>query len=317
MLLIREHKALASTIALLAFMVPALAQRPAATDSPDRTRVEAGASERVLPDVVVLMHDVEENQRKAEAVEKDYIYHSTAMLQQRNNSGQVKKTEANEYDHFWSEGVPVRKLIVKNGKPLSPDELKKEDDKISKDVKKAKEKREKAATEGKPTDPAGNEEITVSRLLELGTFTNPRRVQLNGRDTIAVDYTGDPKAKTRNSAEAAVKNLAGTAWIDEQDSVLSRVEGRFVNSFKVGAGLVVNIQKDTHFVMEQTKVNSEVWLPASIQAEGAARVLLFFNFNGTIRSVDSNYRKFRTTSTVLPVTTQADLPRRSQDPAPQ
>ena len=67
MLLIREHKALASTIALLAFMVPALAQRPAATDSPDRTRVEAGASERVLPDVVVLMHDVEENQRKAEA----------------------------------------------------------------------------------------------------------------------------------------------------------------------------------------------------------------------------------------------------------
>ena len=324
MVQMRVHKTLAGIIALLAWTVPALAQtaaplaaRPGVTDPPDRTAAEPRASERPLPDIVALMHDVEANQRKAEAIEKDYIYRSTEILQQKNSNGQVKKTEVNEYDHFWSEGVPVRKLVVKNGKPLSPEELKKEDDKISKEVAKAKEKREKADQEGKPTDPVGREEITVSRLLELGSFTNPRRVLLNGRDTIAVDYTGDPKARTHNTVEAGVKNLAGTAWIDEQDRMLTRAEGRFVNSFKVGAGLVANIQKDTHFVMAQTKINNEVWLPASVQAEGAARVLLFFNFNGTIRSVDSNYRKFRTTSTVLPVTTQVDPPRTSEHPAPR
>ena len=139
----------------------------------------------------------------------------------------------------------------------------------------------------------------MSRLLELGAFTNPRRVQLSGRDTIAVDYAGDPKAKTRNRAEEVIRDMVGTAWMDEQDHVLARVEGHFVNAFKVGGGLVVNIQKDTRFEMEQTKVNDEVWLPAHIEGQGAARVLLFFNFNGSLRAVESDYRKFRTTSTII------------------
>ena len=64
----------------------------------------------------------------------------------------------------------------------------------------------------------------------------PRRVELNGRDTIAVDYAGDPKAKTRNRAEEVVRDMLGTAWVDEQDHVLARVEGHFVNAYKIGAG---------------------------------------------------------------------------------
>ncbi len=54
-------------------------------------------------------------------------------------------------------------------------------------------------------------------------------------DTIAVDYAGDPKAKTRNRAEDVIRDMAGTAWVDEQDRVLTRVEGHFVNTFKIGS----------------------------------------------------------------------------------
>jgi hypothetical protein len=271
---------------------PAVGAETAAT-KPDE-------GERPLPDIPALMHAVEVNQRRSEAVEKDYMYRSVHTQAETDGHGGVKKTETEEYDVFWVEGVPVHRLTKKNGKELSADEQKKESEKIDKTVAKAKERRAKADEKGTETDPHGHELITVSRLLELGSFTNARRVQLNGRDTIAVDFAGDPKAKTRNRFEDVIRDMAGTAWMDEEDRMLVKAQGHFVNNFKVGGGMLVNIQKGTNFSMEQRKVNNEVWLPAMAEGKGAARALLFFNFNGTFRAVESDYRKFKATSTILP-----------------
>jgi hypothetical protein len=258
------------------------------------------AVERPLPDVPALMRSVEVNQRASEAIEKDYLYHSLQSGEELDGHGRVKKTETKEYDIFWVNGVPVHRMTKKDGKELSAGEQKKEEEQIDKDVAKARERRAKADEKGTESDPRGNEMVTVSRLLELGSFTNARRVQLNGRDTIAVDFTGDPKAKTKNRFENVIRDLAGTAWVDEQDRVLVKAEGHFVNSFKVGGGMVVNIQKGTNFSMEQKKVNNEVWLPAVVKGQGSARALLFFSFNGRVQAVESDYRKFKATSTVLP-----------------
>src|SRR6266702_4239776 len=272
------------------------------------TRPDETTGSSPLPDVVALMRDVEANQRKFEAVQKDYIFRSFTTENEFDGNGRTKKATVTEADHFWINGVPVHRIVKKNGKDLSPAEIAKENEHIDKEAAKGREKREKADANGKETTPRGDDEITVSRLLELGAFTNARRVQLSGRDTIAVDFTGDPRAKTRNRAEGIVRDLVGTAWIDERDHVLVKVEGHFVDAFKVGGGLLVNVKKDTRFAMQQTKINDEVWLPASFEGQGGARVLLFINFNGSVRAICSDYRKFRATSTILPGVTQIDPP---------
>jgi hypothetical protein len=256
--------------------------------------------ERPLPDIPSLMEEVLKNQRKEEAVRKDYLFHELQVSRETDGHGGVKKTETKDYDIFWVSGVPVQRLVKKDGKELSADEQKKENERIDKEVAKAKEKREKADSEGKDTDPRGNEEITPSRFLALGTFTNPRRVELNGRDTIAVDYAGDPKAKTKNRAEEVVRDLVGTVWIDEEDRMIVKLEGHFVNAFKIGGGLVVNVQKDTNFAMQMKKVNGEVWLPVEVSGHGAIRFLLVMNFRGDEQAIFSDYKKFKATSTILP-----------------
>jgi hypothetical protein len=262
--------------------------------------VKTDEGDRPLPDIPALMHSVEVNQRASEAIEKDYLYRSIVTDQQLNGHGELKKTETAEYEVFWVEGVPVHRLVKKNGKELSTDEQKKESERIDKDAAKAKERRAKADEKGKESDARGNELMTASRTLELGSFTNVRRVQLNGRDTIVADYAGDPKAKTRTKFEDVVKDLTGTVWVDEQDRVLVKAEGHFVNNFKIGGGLVVNIQKGTNFLAEWRKVNNEVWLPAGVEGQGSAHALLFFGLNGRLQAVDSDYRKFKATSTILP-----------------
>jgi hypothetical protein len=278
------------------------AQTPSAPESvqvPAQAKVDE-LVERPLPDIPELMRAVEVNQRASEAVEKDYLYRSVQTQEETDGHGGVKKTETREYDIFWVNGVPVHRMTRKNGKELSAEEQKKESEQIDKEVAKAKERRSKADEKGAETDPQGHDLVTVSRLLELGSFTNARRVRLNGRDTIAVDFAGDPRAKTKTRFEDVIRDLAGTAWVDEQDRMLVKAQGHFLNNFKVGGGMVVNIQKGTNFSMEQRKVNDEVWLPAMMEGQGSARALLFFSFNGRFRAVESDYRKFKATSTILP-----------------
>lgn len=255
---------------------------------------------RPLPDIPTLMREVESNQRAEETREKDYLYQLVVTAQELDGHRSPKKTETRQYDVFWLEGVEIYRMTSKDGQALSPKEQKKESERIDKEVAKAKERRAKADAEGEETDSHGNEEITVSRLLELGRFTNPRRIMLNGWDTIEVDYAGDPKAKTQNRAETVIRDLVGTVWVDEQDHVLVKAEGHFVNSFKVGAGLVMNIQKGTSFGMEQKKVNNEVWLPALFEGHGEARAFLIFHMSGNMLGVASDYRKFKASATILP-----------------
>jgi hypothetical protein len=162
----------------IGFALPQSGTPPVSQEGQETAGTKPDEGERPLPDIPALMHSVEVNQRASEAIEKDYMYRSVQTHDETDGHGGVKKSETMEYDVFWVNGVPVHRLTKKNGKELSADEQKKESDKIDKEVAKAKERRAKADEKGSETDPRGHEVVTVSRLLELGSFTNARRVQL-------------------------------------------------------------------------------------------------------------------------------------------
>ncbi len=255
---------------------------------------------RPMPDIAALMHAVEAHQRADELRERDYIFTEAVTLDRTDKHGALSKRETSTAQIFWLRGVPVRKLLSKNGQPLSPDELTKEDERIDKEVRQAIERRAKNESKGEQTDPRGHEEVTVARLLELGTFANPRRQVWNGRDTVVVDYLGDPHAKTRNRAEDVIRDLAGTVWIDQTDQEIVRTEGHFLRSFKIAGGLLASISEGTHFTFEQGKINNDVWLPEEITGSGDARFLLLFNFHGNLHVRYTDFRRFHASSTLLP-----------------
>jgi hypothetical protein len=251
------------------------------------------------------MRQVEANQRLAESVEKDYLYREDSTLNELDKSGAVKKSEERAFEIFYIDGIRVARLVRKDNKDLSPDEIARENARIDKQVAKAKQRRARADADGKETDSDGRDEITVSRILELGTFSNPRRILVAGRPTIEVDYTGNPNAKTHNAGEGAIKLITGIVCVDEQDKFIQHAEGRFIDNYKVGGGLVADISKGTSFAATNTKINDEVWLPSHAEAHGHIRYLLFFSINGDAKITTSGYKKFKATSTILPNITVA------------
>ncbi len=289
---------LLAALPLAAQTAPPPSQQP--TPAAAQTATEPAPAERPIPDISTLMRQVEAHQYAAEAAEKDYIYRMSNTFDEIDGSGKVKKTASREFEVFWLNGVRVARLLKKDGKELSADEKKKEDERIDKEVAKAKERRDKADAQGHQTDSAGHDEISFARMLQLGTFSNPRRQTVNGRPTILIDFAGDPKAKSHNESEAAFKELAGTVAVDEQDKAIQHLEGHFANTFKIGGGLVADIRKDTSFKADFRKINDEAWLPEAVDGSGHARVMLFFTLNGNLHSRTSDYRKFKATSTILP-----------------
>ncbi len=287
----KRHMLRFAVIFLVMSSLPLRAQNDKAAGKPD---------EKPLPDIIALMREVEENERKSESIEKDYIFREDSVVNELKKDGSPKKSEERAYEIFWISGVRIARLVRKDGKDLSPDELKKENDRIDKEVAKAKEKRAEADSEGKETDSHGRDEVTLSRILELGSFSNPRRVLVAGRPTILLDYNGNPDAKSHNAAEAIFKVLTGLVAVDEQDQAVQHVEAHFTRDYKVGGGLVADVKAGTAFSATNNLINNEVWLPSHAEAQGRLHYLLFFSLNGDAHIQVSDYRKFKTATTILP-----------------
>ncbi len=289
-----QHRVAAALLIAGLSCVPVRAQTSAPVAA-----TESATEEKPLPELHQLILDLDRNQKAAEAAAENYTYHLHKVEESVDGKGNVKKTESSDSESLTVQGISVNRTVARDGKPLTPDEMKQENERIDKEVAKAKERRAKADAKGRTTGARGEDLITASRFLELGKFSNERREPLNGRPTIVVDYAGDPNAKTHNPAENVVRDLVGTIWIDEADRTMVRAEGHFLNDFKVLGGLAIDIRKGTNFSFRTKKINNEAWLPEQIDADGHVRALLFVGFTGRFHMTASDYRKFHATSTIV------------------
>ncbi len=253
-----------------------------------------------LPDSRALLTEVARNENRMEALRNDYTYHVHMVQEELRKDGGVKKAEVTDSESLTINGIRVNRVVARDGKPLTPEEQAKENARLDGEAAKGRDRRTKASAKGEETDDRGNPIVSLARILELGTFSNERREDVNGRSAIVLDYAGDPNAKTRSAVENVMRDLVGTVWIDEADHVLVRAQGHFLNDFKIGGGLVADVHKGSHFAFEATRVNEGVWLPARIDGEGSIRLLLVAGLSGRLHLVTSDYRRFRTSATILP-----------------
>jgi hypothetical protein len=251
-----------------------------------------GASDpAALPDAATMLREVEAHQKQLDKVRENYTFRAVQTTRQLDSSGNTKKVETEEHEVFFVNGERVEKLVRKDGKDLTPDQARKEQDRVNKEVLKI----------SKPgySNP-DKDEITVSRLLQIVTFSRPRRVGLNGRDTIAFDFAGDPHAKTHGRGEDALKKVSGTIWIDEADREVSRMSATLDENYHVGFGLLASVAKGSNVVFDQALIRNEAWLPTAIALHLQARALLVAGFRAEIDIRFDQYKKFQTDAVQQP-----------------
>jgi hypothetical protein len=242
-----------------------------------------------IPDIRTLMLQVQDHQRQLDKIRENYTYREFVQTDDLDSNGNVKKTETEENEVFYVNSHHITRLVKKNGRDLTPDEQKKEQERVTKQVEKASKLEPGKSLEGG--------EISISRILAIMKASNPRRVSLNGRDTIAFDFVGDPHAQTHGMVEDASKKIAGTLWVDEKDRQVAHLTVHFDDNFRVGGGLVATVQKGSSFEFDQALVNNELWLPTAGQAHLQARVMLLKGYRQNVRFKDSDYQRFHADAT--------------------
>lgn len=240
--------------------------------------------EKPIPDIRQLMKEVMEHQKKLEKVRENYTYTSLQTVQDIDRNGKVTKTETREAEDFFVNGHIIERTVKKNGKPLAGRDLEKETDRVTKLVEKAQKT--------PPGQPIEGPSVSISRVLEIMDVRNPRREQFRGRPTITFDFSGRRDAKTHGMVEDASKKLKGTIWVDEADRQVAHMEVSFVENFRIGAGLLANIQKGSNFRFDQAPVNQGLWLPTGGEGAVQARVLLLKNMRQHFFERDYDYKVF-------------------------
>jgi hypothetical protein len=249
-----------------------------------------------LPDIPALLRSVEQHQAEVDRLRDEYTCRQQQRMVIYDKKGKVKKTEERISNVFFVHGQPIETLLSKDGKPLNDADLKKEQDRATKEAVKIS---------AEPPDKRDHQdEISVSRVLAITRFSNPRRIVEGGRSLVVVDFEGDPHAKTRNRSESAVKHVRGTVWIDEEAREVSRLRATVDDPLKIGYGLLAKIDTGSNFALQQAFIRNETWLPTSFNARFDGKAALFVGFHVELAVHFDQYQKFHASTTE-----QTKLPR--------
>jgi len=249
-----------------------------------------------------LIRRTAQNDMENDKRQRDYTYIQREEQHRLDGKGEVKSTETKTSEILEIYGEQVERLIAKDDKPLSEKDAAKEEEKIQKLIDKRKNEsdsdREKRL---KREEKDRQEELQfVHEVADAYNFRFVGTEKLNGRDNYVVD--ADPKPGYQPTAKDA-KVLTKTrfrVWIDKEDSQVAKLDAEFIDTFSIGLFLA-RLHKGSHFVIENTRVNDEVWLQRHIAVKLDARVALLKNFNYEVDVSDRDYKKFRTDTKIVSI----------------
>lgn len=260
-------------------------------------------SNEPLPDIPALLDSVKKNEDEVDNILEKYAYTETIVRKEIANDGQVREKESEEFELTFYKGNRIRRMIAKNGKPLTPNEEADETKRIEKRLRniekkeaekarKAEKEREVAQDTAGPPDDERGQRISIADVLKASKLVNPRRERFRGRDVIVFDFEPLPGYKPQKNFEKFFGKTAGAIWVDASDKQVARVEARLVESYKVGGGLLASLKEGATFVLEQERINNEIWLPTRADINLGVKVLLVKGINVNSTVTYGNYKRF-------------------------
>jgi hypothetical protein len=243
---------------------------------------------------------VELDKREIE-VARNYTFLQLQEQREFDGSGQLKKTESTTFDVTLLEGSPYRRVIARDGKPLSPKEEAKEQEKLRKSIedrrRETPEQRSQRIAEWERKQEKQREPLReIPEAFDLKLAGEER---IDGLETWMIDATPKAGYKPKSQASSIFPKVRARFWIDKQYHWV-KVDMESLDTISFG-GFLIRMGKGSHLLFENTRVNNEVWLPKQIAIRGSVRIALVKVFRGEYVFQYSNYRKFQTDSRVVTI----------------
>jgi hypothetical protein len=273
-----------------------------ASRTPDRLPNASFPATLTQDQIRDLIRQAADNDMQNDKKQRDYTYVERDEEKRLDGKGKVKSTETKTYDVMEIYGEQVQKQIAKDDKPLSEKDAKKEDDKLQKLI----EKRRKESPEDrkkrleKEEKDREDERKFVSEVADAYNFKFDGIESIDGRQDYVIE--GDPKPGYQPHMKEAkiLPKLRFRVWIDKEEKEWKKVDIQFIDTASWGL-LLLRIHEGTRVVIEQVRVNDEVWLPQHVAVKASVRLALLKNFDVALDDTFRDYKKFRADTKILPL----------------
>ncbi|MFP5238034.1 MAG: hypothetical protein ACLGSD_19225 [Acidobacteriota bacterium] len=231
-----------------------------------------------LPDPHELLQRALANEKKLAVEQERYECRVTTQTIQTDKNGKVKKDETEVDDQFYVNGMEIDRTLSKNGKELTGDGARKEDERVMKKTVKYSDKAYADKQQAK-------QDQQVEDFMAAMQLENGHREIVNGRSVLFYDIVPNPHFDAKNLNQKFATAMQGKIAVDEKTGEMIDLNIKSVRDIKIGGGLLANLHKGFWLHVHQSAHPDGVWLTDLAEGSGDARAMLFihpyFRFKST------------------------------------
>lgn len=231
---------------------------------------------------------------------KDYTWTARLIEKHLDSKSNVKSEDSRAWETIVLSGEPYRRMLERNGKPLSAEEQRKEQEKLDKTVAKLdhetpEQKEHRLAEYDKQRQ---KDREFLLEIPSIYDFHLEGDAQIDGHPAWVITATPKTGYEPKRRDARPLMKVKGKIWIDKAEYQWLRLEAETTDTISYGFFLA-RLNPGAKLVFEQTRVNDEVWLPKREYVSGSGRIGLLKKIAMSQELTWSNYRKFQVESKVV------------------
>ena len=230
----------------------------------------------------------------------DYTWVARSRERHFDSHNHVTSEHQEAWETIILDGQPFRRTLERDGRPLPPEEQRKQQQKLDKATAKLA-----SETPEQKQHSAANYEKTRRRerefLLEIPDAYDLHldgSDKIDGRDVWVVSGTPKPGYRAKSRDGAALLKIHGKMWIDKVGYQWVRLEAHTAETISFG-WFLLRLDPGATLTLEQARVNDEVWLPKRWYMSGSGRIGLVKRITEDQEITWSDYKKFQVESKVV------------------
>jgi len=204
---------------------------------------------------------------------RDFFDHEVNAQKQDHSLWSYHETKREDgklklYDVYQTRQGEIDRLIAVGGRPLTSDQLAKEDSRIQgviSDPALVRQKQKKQHDDGEQ----------AHKLMRMFPDAFHFRYDGNDRGLVRLRFSPNPNFRPPDRGALVFHHMEGTVLVDADQKRLAAIDGTLTSEVKFFGGLLGHLEKGGTFNVEQMQVAPQVWEVSVMHVHMTGKALLF------------------------------------------
>lgn len=246
-------------------------------------RVVAGAATAISADEIMRRALERAEQSARDAGRPRYCYSRLTVNEEVDDTGKVTQRQEKLYEVSVDSGASYLKLLRVNGRSLSPNQLKRQEEQ-------ERHNRQQFMTSRTPQGGDNRENFLTPEIVAKYKFQLIDFAAVNGRPAYAIAF--QPKSSdlpVKQLVDRLLNHVSGMIWIDAQEFEIAKADVHLDAELSLWGGMIGSLKRFS-FNLERSRLSDGSWFSSVSNGDFEGRKL-WDSTHVKTRSESSNFRR--------------------------